>query len=439
MHNLILRPQQFSMGNLKSALGMVCCTVLGALSCFGQPSSLTPLMSAQQQVKWTSGPITASLGTIADMEIPQGYRLTDAEGGRILLERMKNPVPRGLVGILTPESGAWLVVLEFAETGYLKTSADERINSTAILQTLWTRIESQNKLRTSKGAAPITSVNWELTPEFNAADHLLESALRVETQTDKVVNQSVRLLGRKGVLMATVVRAVKTTPEMFPLKELMKGVAFKAGQRYDDYQAGDKLASVGIFQLLTGDDQATAPARDWASKFDRPTMIWIVSGLAVCVLAVVGYLVTKEILSTQQRESFPAPSIEKAKARSARRAANQSDALRGKRTFDYQRFYSDMMMQVSSRTYTGTVLKKDKQTSENEGEISATTLATLGAVTDAQRGAASELIARQKDFIEEQRRLMLQQTKLIEERSKLIEEKNQLLAKQSEMIENQVL
>src|ERR1700712_3084544 len=105
MHDSTLRPAHSSKVNANSTLSLFCCVLLTGLSCLGQPSSLTPLMSAQQQVKWISGPSTASLGTVADMEIPQGYRLTDAEGGRILLERMKNPIPRGLLGVLTPESG----------------------------------------------------------------------------------------------------------------------------------------------------------------------------------------------------------------------------------------------------------------------------------------------------------------------------------------------
>lgn len=94
-----------------------------------------------------------------------------------------------------------------------------------------------------------------------------------------------------------------------------------------------------------------------------------------------------------------------------------------------------MMMQVSTRSYTGMIQPSAEDSVEEVAGTSSANSASAQVMAEA-RGAASELIARQKDLIEEQRRLMQQQTKLIEERSKLIEEKNQLLAKQSEMMDH---
>src|SRR5205809_906379 len=107
MHDLILRLHKDLLANQqKLALGLSCLFLSAGLPCLGQPASLTPQMvSSQQQVKWTIGPATANLGEVAEMTIPEGYRLTDAAGARVLLQRMKNPVPAGLVGILAPDSG----------------------------------------------------------------------------------------------------------------------------------------------------------------------------------------------------------------------------------------------------------------------------------------------------------------------------------------------
>jgi len=77
--------------------------------CWGDQLSLSPVMPSQE-VGWIVGPKKASLGTLANIEVPQGYRLTDKAGARILLERMKNPIPDGLIGILAPDSGKWWVV-----------------------------------------------------------------------------------------------------------------------------------------------------------------------------------------------------------------------------------------------------------------------------------------------------------------------------------------
>ena len=442
MHDLI-RPlsKDSIVKQFKFAIGLSCGLVLSGLACFGQASSLAPqIMSAQSQVKWNIGPARADLGKVAEVAIPEGYRFTDAAGARVLLE-LKTPSP-GLVGVLKAESGAWMVVLEFAELGYVKPSTTKWINRDAILSALQTRVETQYKPLAKQGAPPIKSVSWDVAPEYNAADNTLAYALQIEAGTEKMIKPSYRFFGRSGVLVATIVQKGKVVPEQPALKELFKSVTFKTGQRYGDYQEGDKLANVDMYQLITGDEQTVASAKKGlAGFFDRKTMIWIVSGLAVCVLAAVVFLVTREIRSLNPRQpKYPAVAASNGAnnpARRVRRSAKTSETAGRRRAFDYQKFYSDMMMQVSTRSYTGFALPSpDEQTAE-AGETSAANSSVSGA--EAQKGTASELIARQKDFIEEQRRLMQQQTKLIEERSKLIEEKNQFMAKQSEMLENHLL
>ena len=445
MHDLIFRLRKDGLANpFRFAFGLACGLLLGGLQCFGQASSLAPqVMSAQQQAKWIVGPAKADLGKVAEVEIPEGYRLTDAAGARVLLERMKNPVSPGLVGVLMPESGAWWVVLEYTDLGYISPAMTKRINAPAILSGMQAKIELQNKLRAKQGAPPITAINWELAPEYNAADDSLAYALQIEAGTQKIVNRAVRLFGRNGVLVATVVQKASAAPEKLALRDLFKGVSFKTGLRYADHQEGDKVADVDIYQLITGDEQTIAsPQTGWAGFFDRKTMIWMVSGLAVCVFALVVYLVTKEIRSLNPKQpkyrAVAASNGAASPVRKLRRSTKASDSAGRRRAFDYQKFYSDMMMQVSTRSYTGLVLNPQEEPVEAAGHTAPAASSAL-ASADAQKGAASELIARQKDFIEEQRRLMQQQTKLIEERSKLIEEKNQLMAKQSEMLENHLL
>ena len=439
MYDLILSMHKDGLvKKAKITFWVSCLSVFAGLSGIAQPSSLTPqIMSSQQQVKWTTGPATGSLGDVAEMDIPEGYRLTDAAGARALLQRMKNPVPTGLVGILMPESGGWWAVLEFADTGYVKPASVKRIDAATILKGMSAKVEEQNAVRARQGMAPVKSLNWELAPVYDETNNSLACAIRIEAPTETILNQSIRIFGRRGVLLATSVQKLKGTAANLPLKELLNHVTFKAGQRYEDYQEGDKVANVDTYQLLTGEEQTIASVKKgWAAYFDRRTMIWIVSGLAVCIGVLVIYMVTKEIRGIKARQAFPPASARKGesvKPRKIRPVSKPDEASGRRRAFDYQKFYSDMMMQVSTRSYTGIPLKQAEETVEEE------TGGTLSGSFETQGGAASELIARQKDFIEEQRRLMQQQTKLIEERSKLIEEKNQLLAKQSEMMENHLL
>jgi uncharacterized membrane-anchored protein len=448
-----LKPQ--SSHGFKCFAALLGLTVVLGLPCRGEQSSLAP-MFASRQSKWVAGPASVSLGDFADIQVPQGYLfLADTNEARVLFQRNQDAFPSDFAGILAPASAAWSAVLRFTDVGYVKTSPDERIDPAGVLRAVKKKIqlemqenniklEMQEAGRAGRMSRSVKSVIWELAPEFDAADHSLECAYRIEFQSDKVVNQSIRLLGRKGVLVVTAVRAVQSPTELISLKELMKGVTFKAGNDYADYQAGDKIASVGgISELITGKQDVPkgwfADLKNWFATMDRSTEHWMIGGVAACVVLVVVFIVTKEIRSLKLHESFPAGSDRrngtKGKAQPVRRASGRQHSSQRKRAFDYQKFYAGMMMQASTRPYRGIDQSQDEATLEAEPVASpAEPPGTLAA-----RGVTSEFIAQQKAFIEEQRRLMHQQAKLIEERSKLIEEKNQILAKQSEMIENHLL
>ena len=239
-----------------------------------QPLSLSP--SSSDQVQWTSGPADASLGSLADIKIPKGYRFTDATGATLLLGRMNNPVPKGLVGILAPESGQWWAVLEYRDIGYLKDAAKTGIDAKAILKGISDRAQRQNEIRRIHNLPLIGSVDWALAPAFDANTHILEWAVLAKVQSGQVVNHTMRLLGRQGLLDATVVEPYEAQAalDLVSLKELMKNISFKAGQRYTDYQAGDKLSQLGLADLIEGDEDSATDQADDVSPTVKSAGVW---------------------------------------------------------------------------------------------------------------------------------------------------------------------
>lgn len=396
-----------------------CCAALMALGtvCHADTVSTVPV-SAQPQLEWVNGPTTVTLANVADFKVPEGYRFLDAKGARNLLERQKHTAPPALVGLLQPESQSGMILLEFANIGYMELPSSGKINGDAILADVRDKMERENISRKRLGYAPMTAVNWDSPPTIDSDALTLECTYRIEIGSNAMVNHSIRKFGRHGIIVATT----QSTAE--PLKSIMGGVTFKKGQRYQDYTPGDTLASLDISQLLTGAEFPTIAQH----RMSRATLIWIVSSLGVCVLGVVGFLVSREIRTLKAQHSFDAhPNRNRITGRPYVNGYNRErNGAAHKRAFDYQRFYADMMMQVSGRA---TVRPRRVEAEDRNGKAQQ--------AVEAQ--TAAELIAQQKVFIEEQRRLMQQQAKLIEERSRLIEEKNQLLAKQTEMIESQLL
>jgi uncharacterized membrane-anchored protein len=431
--------------------------ILSGQSSWGDQPSLTPFM-LESDVRWTSGPAKGTLSNakrdaFAEIEIPLGYRLTDMLGARALLKRMKNPIPDGLAGILAPDSGKWWVVLAFSDIGYVKNASKERINEAVILKNIDEKVKLQNRDRKKQGLPPITSVSWEKSPAFDESDYSLEWAVRAETVSGKVINHTLRLLGRHGVLDAT---AVQASPDPVPLKQLVNNITFKEGQRYADYRKGDKVSIVGLAELIISDADS-AENRTMFAASGGSTVLWIGSASVGCVIVTVGILFFNRKRYRRRWRRTHSAGAEHVQGRAAlsvagkdsgpggngegEKVADSSDSQRPRRRrgFNYQKFYSDMIMQVSSRSskLESPVLNARPFDRRLEAEF----MSRYGEAVQNQPVLTvnSELIANQKNFIEEQRRLMQQQTKLIEEKSKLIEEKNQLLARQSEMIESNLL
>ena len=419
-------------------------------SCQGDQLSLTPVRPSQQ-INWIVGPKKASLGTLADIEVPQGYRLTGEAGARALLARMKNPIPDGLIGILAPDSGKWWVVLTFTDVGYVKNADKEHIDPAAVLKAVQKRSEMQNGERAEQGLTSIVSVEWEHPPVYDAENHSLEWALRADTQSAKVINDSVLLLGRRGVLEIITVQPYGTSSDSVALQQLVKNITIKDGQRYVDYESGDKIAGVTLSQLIV-DNKRPAGNGNLMASAGGGVVVWIYSGLAGGVVLIGGAVLYQR---RRQRKVRGAVYANGGHAIAATRAASGNghgngsgslgvklpdvkvgasdnrDKLRRKKVFDYSKFYTHVVMELSSRSNAGVGPAPN-------GRLSNPATATNeGVANQAIASATLDLIASQKNLIEEQKHLMQQQTRLIEERRKLIEEQNALLKRQSDMIESQ--
>jgi uncharacterized membrane-anchored protein len=459
----------------------------------------------------------ANLGKVATFKIPIGWQFLEEQDAQVAVQQLLNEKSRrkGMLGALAPEgAGNYWVIFEYTETGYAPETAKE-INAAAILKTFRDRMQSKNAARVKNGESQVTSIDWEMTPSYDPADHTLEWAIRAESRASqsakgtqgaadkgpiKTVNQTLRFLGRHGVMDAIVVRRDPGFVDRVPLKELVKGFAFRGGERYENYQASDKTFAGSFTDLIASESDAERSA-DIADGIDTAKasymgLLWIgLGGLAG--LATVGILVATVLRRRGHQEyrpaaratppepalgaaapSQPAPAEEtapgarevaqavtaqlalagmkaKVKAEAApvvaqqkrplspRPAANRRSQVNQRRKmFDYNRYFTDLMSTVSHYA-----TSPDSQTlngysielGKPTGETAPVTNGNGHAPPSPNLHSGSDLISHQAAFIEEQRRLIQEQSRLIEEKSKLIAEKNQLLKLQSELIDNKLL
>jgi uncharacterized membrane-anchored protein len=419
-------------------------------TCHGDQQPLVPLAP---ESGWTMGPAQASLGNFATINVPEGYRFLDANGARALLQNMKNPVPRGLAGILVPNSGKWWALFEYQKPGYIKTTKEDSIDAAAVLAVVQERLKNQNVDRAKKALAPITTVSWEMEPVFDAAKGIIEWSYTAETVTGPVRNQTVRMLGRRGYLDVTAVQSSQGASETVSLKEVMGNVSFVEGERYSDYIRGDDIASLSLTELITYDGKLPQTT----SLFARAGF-WVGALAAMIVAAGVAALLI--VRRAKRKKAKRSPLGTNGHVNGSYRNGSEIGLLktlfghnghhhpRAKRTFNYHKYYSDLMSQVSYGSY-GTVpfvngngvKRTNGESAEQASRNGHTALPIQHSQMTLFSGAdlVGELIANQKSLIEEQKRLLQQQTKLIEEKTRLIEEKSKMMEQQSDLIGSNLL
>jgi uncharacterized membrane-anchored protein len=486
-----------SLKTSKRSTTLCLAAILGAFSLTLQPqcraqnsSSLDSGMFSGSVVNWVSGPQSLSVGTYADIQIPQGYRWVSGMAARSLLEGQNNPVPDDLIGVIAPDSGKWWGVVEFSPNGYLKGADKEQFDSAAALKSAEAALNDQ---RTKQSAAPITSLEWQSKPAYDAQSHSLSWALQVQTGSSKALDERVALLGRHGILQVTAIQPAPFT-DAPSMKDLASNFTFKDGERYADYQNGDKVASVSLAALITGDSDADMAAA--SHGFSGATAAMVYAGLGACILVGGLVLVMQRKKHHRHHRSSRAPvataaapmvsngsngngafhasngngngasahkngqSAAPALAKVALNQGSRKDSRNGQRrrrkVFNYPKFYTNVMRELSLHSYGPAIATNGKSRANGyanghanghangnvngangaNGHAPATNGANgtngVGGVNEAIKTEIVELIASQKNLIQEQKALLEQQTKLIEEKRWLIEEQTAFLKGQSE-------
>lgn len=256
-----------------------------------------PEQVIRQRYTWIQGPASAKMKDIAELKIPEGYMFTDAKGTQELLRLMGNPTSGDELGFLAPTryfsrgaSNGWFVVFEFDKSGYVKDDDKDKLDAAAMLKAIKKGAEYGNRERQKMGAPPIEVTGWHTPPKYDVETHNLEWAINLSSEGHASVNYNTRLLGRTGVMEASLVVAPDNLDTTLPIfKDYLKGYTFVSGQQYAEYRPGDKVAQYGLAALIVGGAAAGAAKLGlfaWAAVLFKK--FWKLIVLAV--VAVAGFL-----------------------------------------------------------------------------------------------------------------------------------------------------
>jgi uncharacterized membrane-anchored protein len=258
------------MRRFAALVGVLTLVVLGHLSAQG-PQILPPTAEEfEAKLGYETGTVTLS-GGLATIRLPASFRFIGQEGSRRLLtEAWGNPQESAeqVLGMLIPANispvspEGWGIVISYDEDGYVDDSDAAGIDYNKLLKEMQDRTLGGNEERKRRGFPSVTLVGWAEPPSYDAAAHKLYWAkdLAFADGSEHTLNYSIRILGRRGVLVLNAVASMSQLSTIrTEAKSILPAVEFNDGHRYSDYLPGrDKAAAYGIAGLVAGATAAKA-------------------------------------------------------------------------------------------------------------------------------------------------------------------------------------
>ena len=211
---------------------------------------------------WHAGPHVGQLGSRATIAVPEGYLFLDAGATKTFLEETQNIPDGDELGIILrerPDKNYWFAVFSYSESGHVDDGERNSLDATAIMKSLQEGNRIGNQERRERGWTTLTLEGWHQAPFYDTATNNLTWATKLTSDGDQVINHSVRLLGRTGLMSAQLVDGgdtIDTATTEF--NGLLKTYAFNNGQRYAEFKPGDRVAAYGLSALIAGGAGAVA-------------------------------------------------------------------------------------------------------------------------------------------------------------------------------------
>lgn len=229
----------------------------------------TTSLHAQQEgptlldLPWTRGPASGSLGAEATAQVPAGCMFVGPDKADDFMLMTQNPPAgneRGVILCQRDTTDAWFVVFSFENSGYVKDDERDNLDADGVLGSITEGTNNGNAERRKRGWATLTVEGWVQPPFYDAATNNLTWSLSLlDSDGDRTVNHSVRLLGRGGVMSADLVADHGQMASALPVfNQIVAGHTYKTGHRYSEWRAGDKVAAFGLTALIGGGAVAVA-------------------------------------------------------------------------------------------------------------------------------------------------------------------------------------
>jgi uncharacterized membrane-anchored protein len=213
-------------------------------------------------LQWQTGTITLN-GGLAKIALANGFRFLGASDARKVLHQLwDNPDDPNVLGLIFPKeqgatgAGGYAITVAYEDNGYVKDDDAGKINYDDLLKNMQKSVHDANDERAKEGYEPMELLGWAQPPQYDKTTHKLYWAKQFKFGNDSgnVLNYDIRILGRHGALVLTVLGDMQSLPKInSDVPGILAMVDFQPGNTYAEFDPKiDKVAEYGLAGLIAG-------------------------------------------------------------------------------------------------------------------------------------------------------------------------------------------
>ena len=261
----------------------------------GAQESETNGGSPRRAIQWQDAGSTGSIGSVAEVTVPESCKFTGRSGVAAFLRATQNLPDESVAAVLfcrpADSTSAWFVMFKFDESGLVRDNDKNALDADKLLASMKEATERANEERERRGWDKMFITGWVTPPFYDSSTHNLTWALEgVTSDGESSVNREVRLLGRRGVLSAELVAEPNHLSTVVPQFDGVIGsTRFVTGQKYSEWREGDKVAAYGLVALIAGGAGLAAGKLGLLGKLWKLVAAMVVAIWKLAAIAVAGF------------------------------------------------------------------------------------------------------------------------------------------------------
>lgn len=249
-------------GDMKSKILIILCCIAPVLA-IAEPNQ-EEIAAAFRALDWQIGPRTEQVTGKATLKIPNTETLFLDESNSAKFLKLTGNIPNPNTNVVFSRIGNWWANFAFNPIGYVKD--DEQLNADELLKQLKDSDGPANEERKKLGLPLLYTDGWYVPPHYDNQTKRLEWGVKLHSNRSVILNYTIRLLGRTGVMIGTLVSSPETMDkDVASFKQVLTGFEFNPGERYSEFRQGDRTAEYGLAALIVGGAAAVATKKGfWA-------------------------------------------------------------------------------------------------------------------------------------------------------------------------------